>query len=532
MSLNALTKRVFQNSQLQFQTDLEYPFQVQSEVLQSILQQNQKTEYGEKYSFSAIHDASEYVKYVPICDYEALSLTIDNMTQGLPNLLTAQKILAYEETGGSNGGRKKIPYTLAGLEAFQNGLVPWISDLYEHYPNLRDGKFYWAISPACRKAKLMPDGTPVGLEDAAYFGEDIGSEMLSKLAVPVQAGDILNIDLWHEFTLFHLLKCESLSFISVWSPSFLIELLRFAVLKRESLAILIEQGEISDDQSLSAIQNRKRRSKLVLDELGKPEPSYCRIWGKLQVISCWDSASATIGANTLRSLFPKANVQGKGLLATEALVTIPLIEYDHPVLALRSAFFEFIDSQGNIFRADQLEKDNEYQLLITTHSGLYRYNIGDMVSVRGFAKRTPMLEFMGRSNATSDICGEKLNDAFVMKRIRALEQSFAMLAPSLSKNSSSSCYVLLLDQSFTSEYQAVFLASALDKSLSDNPQYSYARQLGQLGPVVSVLCERPLECWLSEQVNNGQRLGDIKIPALLTNANWIRWAKNVYRDSL
>ena len=529
--LNSSTlKRTLQGASKRFHTDLSDPARAQREVLQSILQQNKTCVFGKQHGFSVINDATSFAARVPISDYEALSPLIERMSQGETNLLTTHKVLAFEETGGSNEGSKIIPYTAAGLEAFQNGLLPWLNDLYGHHSDLCDGRFYWAISPACRVPKVTQAGIPVGMSDVAYFGDEVGSDIAARLAVPLEANNIANIEQWRDFTLQHLFKCESLSLISVWSPSFLTELLRHAVLKRETLAQAIAHGNTSDDMSLSAIEIRERRAELVLAELSQPVPDYHRIWTRLRVISCWDHASAAMGAATLRRMFPKVQVQGKGLLATEGLVTIPLTGYDYPVLALRSAFYEFMDSYDNVFRADQLECEKEYQLLITTHSGLYRYDIGDKVLVRGFAMQTPMLEFTGRSNATSDMCGEKLNDAFVMKGLAALGQSFAMLAPNLANNADRNHYVLLLDQGVIGTLEAISMAAIMEQTLHDNPQYEYARRIGQLDEVVPVLCDRPLECWLRERMDKGQRLGDIKIPALLMSTQWKTWAKNVRGD--
>jgi hypothetical protein len=297
-----------------------------------------------------------------------------------------------------------------------------------------------------------------------------------------------------------------MSMISVWSPSFLTELLRHAIDGRAALA--------------QAIAERSpERAAAVLEELGCASPDYQRLWPRLQVISCWDQASAAAGATALRAQFPKVLVQGKGLLATEGLVTIPLVGAAYPVLALRAGYFEFVDVHGRAWGADALTDGQEYQLLMTTHSGLYRYALGDQVVVRGFAGRTPMLEFIGRSSTGSDLCGEKLCDAFVAGRVAALGQAFAMLAP----DADAARYVLLLDGAATDAAQAASLAAALDQALHDNPQYAYARKLGQLAPVVPLRCDQPLQRWLDERTARGQRLGDIKLPALLADGDWRRW---------
>jgi len=120
---------------------------------------------------------------------------------------------------------------------------------------------------------------------------------------------------------------------------------------------------------------------------------------------------------------------GKGLLATEGVVSIPLMGYAAPVLCVNSAFFEFVDDAGCIRLAADLEHDACYEVILTTANGLYRYRLGDRVRVIGSAGRTPLLSFLGRAGVVSDLCGEKLAEAFVAGCLRDFG-GFAMLAPS------------------------------------------------------------------------------------------------------
>jgi hypothetical protein len=492
-----------------FRADLDAPERVQAEVLQDILQRNAQSVFGRLHGFAEIAGGAAYAATVPPADYDFLSPLIARMENGDANILTSQPVLAFEETGGSSDGRKLIAYTADGLEAFQYGLLAWLDDLCAHYPGLGEGPFYWAISPACRAPRLTAGGTPVGMPDAAYLGAAVGSAVAQMLAVPAATGAIADVDLWRASTLRHLFACRNMTMISVWSPSFLTELLRHAVEGRDSLVEHIAQED-------------PVRAAELLEELARDRPDYRRLWPRLQVISCWDQAAAASGAEALRAMFPQVLVQGKGLLATEGLVTVPMTGHAYPVLSLRSGYFEFIDADGVSHAAGALTQDMEYQLLITTHSGLYRYLLGDKVVVRGFAGRTPMLEFIGRSNTTSDLCGEKLSDAFVAGRIAALRQRFAMLAPDT--GSGRARYVLLLDARANDLAQAQAAAEALERALHDNPQYAYARRLGQLDPVSAVRCLHPLEDWLKVRMARGQRLGDIKQPALLADTGWRSWA--------
>jgi len=127
-----------------------------------------------------------------------------------------------------------------------------------------------------------------------------------------------------------------------------------------------------------------------------------------------------------------------------------------------------------------------------------------------------MLEFVGRAGLMSDLCGEKLTEDFVAGRLMHIP-GFSMLAPALEP-----CphYVLFLDRNECEEAVARELASNLDATLADNPQYLYARRLGELGPVRPRLIPEPLERYVRSALERGQRLGDVKPPVLRAETDW------------
>lgn len=435
---------------------------VQRRRLASILAANAGTEYGSRTGFREIGDAAAYRARVPVARFEDLEGAIARMAAGERNVLVAEPVVAFEETGGSSAGPKLIPYTESLLRAFRRALLAWLDDLAREHPEVAAGSAYWAISPAARAPRTTTGGIPVGLgSDAAYFGAELAPLVLETLAVTPEVGRHVDIERWRAATCERLAACGDLALISVWSPTFLLGLL-------EGIAL---------------------------------DPA---------VISCWDHAAARPYADELRRRFPRARVQGKGLLATESVVSIPLEGLDWPVLAVDSAYFEFLDGAGTAHEAWALDPGGEYELLLTTEGGLYRYAIGDRVRVRGYAGEAPLLEFLGRA-AGVDLCGEKLSESFVTQALAPLGLTFALLAPGRGGKPG---YALVVDAAEVPRERAAALLERAERALAANPQYEYARALGQLAPLELQRREQPLEAWIGERLRRGQRLGDIKPPAL------------------
>ena len=159
-----------------------------------------------------------------------------------------------------------------------------------------------------------------------------------------------------------------------------------------------------------------------------------------------------------------------------------------------------------------------YRVLLTTHAGLYRYDLGDQVRVRGRAAATPTLEFLGRHDNVSDLCGEKVSERQVQECLHDAA-GFALLAPCPGDRPR---YRLVVDDSEHDKAAAACLARRLDRRLRANPHYDYARRLGQLGPILAAPRRRPLAAYLRHLAGKGRRLGDIKPPVLYRHPDWER----------
>jgi GH3 auxin-responsive promoter len=437
--------------------------------LSEILAQNRDTAFGRAHEFGEIRGAREYAQAVPLQTYESLEPYIDS------NGLTAAVPVAFERTGGSTAGPKLIPYTQAGLDAFARAVQAWLEDLLLHRPGIMSGRCYWSISPAARAPERTRSGTPIGLDsDAAYFGQTLESSLARLLIAP--AGGEISIEAWRAATVAALSAAPDLTLISVWSPTFLLQLLRHF----------------------------------------PEEPRL--LWPQLDTISCWTSGASASSARELAAAFPGVYLQGKGLLATEGVVSIPFAEYPYPALAVESGYYEFLDGQGVAHPAFDLALNAEYEVVMTTHSGLYRYRLGDRVAVRGWwGESAPLLEFLGRAGAVSDLCGEKLSESFVLPRLDRIA-GFRLLTPAAVSRPG---YILFLDASEYDAAAAAHAASQLDRDLRANPQYDYARRLGQLCAVIPVRVPGAMERYYEYLGGVGRRLGDIKPPGFHPHGDWL-----------
>lgn len=497
-----------------FFSELDNPQKKQENVLKDILQKNTNSQFGKKYDFQNINSIQNFQNKIPVHSYEQLTGYIESISNGEPNILTSDAVIVFEETGGSTTGAKLIPYTASSLLSFQKALYPWLYDLLNQRQEITRGSAYWSISPALSDKNNTQSGIPVGLaNDAEYFGATLATSIAETLAVPAMIGAINDFSSWQYLTLRYLLANRDLSLISVWSPTFLIELI--SALTRQHKTIIKDMQKKKINISLPDSINEEDLELLHVDDdrISEIKAAFQDgkinthlLWPQLDTISCWLDASAARYKEQLESLFPNVYLQGKGLLATEGVISIPVCHSDASVLAINSVFFEFIDQNENIYLAHELNEGETYRVLITTHSGFYRYDLGDKIMVTGYLDKTPLVKFTGRTGLVSDLCGEKLTESFVLKLLQDIS-GHAMLLP-YSENKSG--YMLLLEDTHYNDAEARQLIKTIEQRLCENPQYEYAIKIKQLTPLMPLLVNKLWERYTKYQCNAGRRLGDIK----------------------
>ena len=311
----------------------------QKEILETILGKHQYTVYGQQHSFANLSSPRDFQGSRAPKHLRRLREPFiqSRIAEGEQNVLTGERVRLLEPTSGSTSASKLIPYTSSLQKAFMRGIAPWIADLFRHYPSLLTGAAYWSISPVLQTNKYSPGGIPIGFEeDSAYLGT-FGA-WLSKaiMAAPGDIRFIKNSESFRYATLFFLLQREDLRLISVWNPTFLTLLLKPLEAWGDQLATDVEKGQLSVDieKDLKARLERHagpspRRAAVIRQALQTDDVTQ-HLWPHLRLISCWTDANAAPFAKDLQTLFPHVTFQGKGLLSTEAFVSLPLTKTEAP----------------------------------------------------------------------------------------------------------------------------------------------------------------------------------------------------------
>jgi len=434
--------------------------------LRELLERHAGSEFGRTHGFESIRSPRDFREAIPPRSYDEHRPWIERSAHAETGVLACGEPVGFEKTSGTSSQAKWIPVTPGLQEEFARGLAAWFNGWKVRCPAVFEGRAYWAISPPGIAREVTPGGLPLGMAgDDAYFPNDVGQALADWLVIPQLIGGAETV---FEETALALLDAPDLSVISVWSPTFLLGI----------------------DAAL-----RKLRG------------DFCwrNLWPRLAMVSCWADASAAPWIPQLRGRLGGIPFEAKGLLATEGITSLPGMIDGSPRLATECHWHEFLDELGNFTELRDLRTNRDYEVLLTTAGGLFRYRTGDRVRVTGTGvDGLPRLRFIGRSGMVSDLVGEKLQGDQVIESVATCGTTgFMVAAPDRPG------YDLWLED--------VALAAAVETVLRRNPYFDQALAIGQLAP----LRIRPLpDEWLRKLTlalarRRGCRIGDVKLPGLL-----------------
>ncbi|MBF0430873.1 MAG: GH3 auxin-responsive promoter family protein [Fibrobacteria bacterium] len=508
---------------------------IQNNLLRQIILKNQNTAFGQHYGFNHINTLAEFRERVPLLDYEDFQPYIESLSFAHQSSLTADPVLLFEPTSGSASPTKLIPYTSGLKQEFQRAVNVWLYDVYRHYPGLLGTKSYWSVSPRNDGFAQTKSGIPVGFEhDSDYLG--FSKVFLNHtFAVPGGVSCLRHIDNFWYCTGLFLLRCRALGLISVWNPTYL-ELLTDAIEKYfPQLVKDVHDGTLTlpqDEDSrhlLRYIYPDVKRA-MSLEQIHTRYSFdggdfFTSVWPRLQLISCWDQGESQKASRMLRKKIPRTDFQGKGLVATEGIISIPWVKAGGCLPTYTSHFLEFLPEDSDCTKlVHELVKGCRYTPIITTSGGLYRYNMHDKIEVTGHFKGLPVMEFKGRDQVC-DMVGEKLHEQQVALAIdkvlsdKGVTALFTLFAPR--QKDKQWHYVFYLEPAVNDETAYTNVADALDAELKNNFYYKHARELGQLGRVCLFLIRRNgYGDYIKACCKQGQDLGSIKQVLMKTSGDW------------
>ena len=108
------------------------PIETQEKVFQHLISEAVNTQFGKDHDFISINTHEDFVKRVPVRDYEALKPYVELVVAGEENILWKGKPLYFAKTSGTTSGSKYIPITKESMpthvESARNAILMYIAE--------------------------------------------------------------------------------------------------------------------------------------------------------------------------------------------------------------------------------------------------------------------------------------------------------------------------------------------------------------------------------------------------------------------
>jgi hypothetical protein len=519
------------------------PGQAQERLLREILGRNAGTEFGRRHGFAGITTLPEFQERVPIASYEDLEPYIKAEMSGQPNQLTKDPPVLFTTTSGTTGARKYIPMTREGKNAKSHLTWLWLCGLYRDHPGIVGGRILSVVSPEVESH--APSGVPCGAESGHAY-RTMPGPVRSMYTAPYGVFAIEDYEAKY-YTLLRLAAGQDISLIATVNPSTIVLLADRLARHTESIIRDVRDGSLSSDIAVPAElraslrlrpdpERARRLERAAASVDGRLRPGLA--WPKLAAVGCWKGG--TVGAYLAKfgELFPQEPpVRDLGYYATELRGSVPLRdEGDAGVTAVGTNVLEFSPAgedrapEGReLLPLDQLEVGQRYFVYVTNASGLYRYEMNDIVEVAGLHGRTPLIRFIQKGKGVVSFTGEKLYEVQV---IAAVEQALASLwgryhfiaaVAELVDGTVPRLVFLIEFDDPIADIDGSALVDRLDAALGEkNEEYQTKRKSLRYGaPIIRVIRSGEFDQYRRRMVETGQRAdGQFKILRLTSDTSF------------
>lgn len=408
-----------------FQRVLMNAREVQHRNLLGWVRKCRQTRFGQDHGFESIRTVDDFRRQVPISDYDYFAPYINDVAAGDLNALfpPSERVERFTITTGSTGVPKLNPVTPTWMRYYRAAWDLWGGKmLLDHLPKV-GGKILHVIGSY--DMGRTEAGIPISMV-SALLARHQQPLVRPFYVIPDEVADIRDSTA-RCYAMLRLSIGQPISLIVAMNPGILLRMAELGDNQRETLIRDVRDGTISGNYD---IPTKMRR--LLLERISGPNRNramqleqvvirtgrlYPRDYWNQPIIACWLGGTVGYQARYVADYYGDSPKRDQGLVSSEGRHTLPFQdELPHGVLAVKSGYYEFIPvsestsvSQAAL-EGHELEVDRDYRIVMTTYSGYYRYDIGDIVRCRGFVGEAPLLEFMQKAGRCGDLEGEKLTE--------------------------------------------------------------------------------------------------------------------------
>jgi len=360
----------------QIELFMKYPLEVQQEVFDKLIAQGSLTQFGRQHGFSGIKAQSTFKENVPLQTYEDLKSIVERLKEGEQGITWPTDINWFAKSSGTTSDKSKfIPVSKEALEGCHYKGGKDLLAIYNH--NHPTNNVYGG------KSLVLGGSSQINtLRKDSYYGD-------------LSAIIINNLPLWVEFK---RIPDREIALMDKWEE------------KIERMANSVKGEDVTNIAGVPSwtlvLMHR------VLEMTGKEK--IVEVWPNLELYM-HGGVNFTPYRNQYQQIIGKKDMRYyENYNASEGFFGIQdRPDGDDMLLMLDyGIFYEFIkadeshmDQPPTVSLAD-VEIGKNYEIVISTNAGLWRYRIGDTVA---FTSKYPFrIKVTGRTKHFINAFGEEL----------------------------------------------------------------------------------------------------------------------------
>ncbi|KAJ9170615.1 hypothetical protein P3X46_018709 [Hevea brasiliensis] len=421
---------------------------VQERVLAEILSRNSEAEYLKRFPLLGATERDTFKVKIPVVTYEDIQPDIQRIANGDRSaIFCAHPVSEFLTSSGTSAGERKLMPTIYEdmdrRQLLYSLLMP-VMNLY--VPGLDKGKgLYFLFVKAETK-------TPGGLLarpvlTSYYKSEQFKNRPYDPYNVYTSPNEtILCADSFQSMyaqMLCGLIMREEVLRVGAVFASGLLRAIKFLQINWKQLVEDISSGTLNPKVTDHSVRE-------CMTKILKPNPDLAEFITKQCSGENWEGIITRIWPNTkyldvivtgaMAQYIPTLEYYSAGLpmactmyASSECYFGLNLKPMSKPsevsyTIMPNMAYFEFLphepsapapsrDCPPRLVDLANVEVGKEYELVITTYSGLYRYRVGDILRVTGFYNKAPQFRFVRRKNVLLSIDSDKTDEAELQKGI-------------------------------------------------------------------------------------------------------------------
>ncbi|CAN7115015.1 unnamed protein product [Brassica rapa subsp. narinosa] len=432
--------------------------EVQRQVLEEILSRNADVEYLKRHGLQGRTDRETFKHVMPVVTYEDIQPDINRIANGdKSQILCSSPISEFLTSSGTSGGERKLMPTieeeLDRRSLLYSLLMPVMS---QFVPGLDKGKGMYFLF--IKSESKTPGGLPARPVLTSYYKsshfKNRPYDPYTNYTSPNQT--ILCPDSYQ--SMYSQMLCglcqhnEVLRVGAVFASGF-IRAIKFLEKHWPQLVHDIRTGTLNSEITDLSVRE-------AVEEILKPDPrladfieTECRKTSWQGIITrLWPNTKYVdvIVTGTMSQYIPTLDYYSNGLplvctmyASSECYFGVNLRPVCKPsevsyTLIPTMAYFEFLPVHRNSGVTSSIslpkaltEKEQqelvdlvdvklgqEYELVVTTYAGLYRYRVGDVLRVAGFKNNAPQFSFICRKNVVLSIDSDKTDEVELQNAVK------------------------------------------------------------------------------------------------------------------